>query len=228
MYLNNFSVRVIGGHEKASGYVEMRHGQVYKLSLRNSRFRLCDVQIDIDGKDIGTWRIPANVAILLERPSNDRGQFTFYKVGTREARQAQLDVSSDELGLIKATFTPEIVRPPAVNTLLGIDEVDTYNTKWTPITWMGDDVAFGASLGGGPVVACAGGGRGSSAGSPKGLSAGGTGLSGKSNQRFGNTYPIEYDYEQQTVIHLRLVSEKEDAGPRPLTARANPVPPRFY
>lgn len=58
------------------------------------------------------------------------------------------------------------------------------------------------------------------------LSAGGTGLSGESKQQFGDAVEIDYDYSQQTVIHLRLVARVDE--PRPLTPLSNPVPPPIH
>jgi hypothetical protein len=42
MFLNNFSVRVIGGTELPSGYVELNHNQTYKLALGNKNQRQAD------------------------------------------------------------------------------------------------------------------------------------------------------------------------------------------
>lgn len=61
------------------------------------------------------------------------------------------------------------------------------------------------------------------AGMPASRSAGGTGLSGHSGQRFQSVRELEYDYTQQTVIHLRLVSQSNE--PRPLTSFSSPIPP---
>jgi hypothetical protein len=224
MYFNKFSVRVVGGDEVSSGYVEMVHGQVYKLCLRNNRRVRCDAKVEIDGKDVGTWRIPAREAVTLERPAHDTGQFTFYEIGTPEARKAHLNVFSDDLGLVRVTFSPEKVR--RVNQLTSIYEVHAYNTpQWsnTGAQFYGAEMGMSAEFGGEPIVACAGGGGTQSR--AKSLNAGGTGLSGKSNQQFGTVGPIKYDMEQQTTINLRLVAIKDE--PRPLTAHSNPVPPRI-
>ena len=55
--------------------------------------------------------------------------------------------------------------------------------------------------------------------------AGGTGLSGQSNQKFVTVDAMELDYSQQTVIYLRLVAKKSRSQPRPLTSFSTPVPP---
>jgi hypothetical protein len=57
--------------------------------------------------------------------------------------------------------------------------------------------------------------------------AGGTGLEGHSGQTFGRAGAITSDYSQQTVIHLRLVGGGKAEGPRPLTQRSTPIPPRI-
>src|SRR3990167_10124375 len=103
-YWNNFSVRIPEGRENG-GYVEMEHGKQYSLVLRNDHGVPCDAKVDIDGKTVGTWRIYASGSIQLERPANDDGRFTFYRAGTPEAQQAQLPRGSNDLGLVRVTFT---------------------------------------------------------------------------------------------------------------------------
>jgi len=107
MFFNNFSVVVEGGNESESGYVEMQHGQTYRLRLGNNQNRQADARVEIDGKLVGTWRIPQYQNIVLERPVNNNGLFTFYRLGTVEAQIAQLQAQHPDLGLIKVTFTPE-------------------------------------------------------------------------------------------------------------------------
>lgn len=53
--------------------------------------------------------------------------------------------------------------------------------------------------------------------------AGGTGLSGKSDQEFRDADPIEYDKSKAVTIHLRLVGEPDE--PRPMFQRETAVPP---
>lgn len=202
MYLNQFSVRVIGGNEVSGGYVEMRHGTIYMLALHNGRDVRCDAKVSIDGKEIATWRIEPNQTIKLERPANDNGCFTFYELGTTEAQQAQLQNTSD-LGLIAVTFTPEVkvIRP-----------VHTHTYSVPIKDWEFTSTCFDL-----PVAS-------TYSSSTTMRSAGGTGLSGSSNQVYGVASGIEYDYSQQTTIYLRLVGVKNQV--RPLVQNANPIPPR--
>lgn len=200
MYLNQYSVRVVGGNEAAGGYVEMSHGQQYSLSLRNDRLVRCDARVEVDGKHVGTWRIAANSSVTLERPAHDTGHFTFYKAGTPEARQVALNEYAPELGLIRVVFTPEQAPRPLA----------------------ADAGAYGVASAGVPTYGTYT--RSLSAGITKSArSAGGTGLSGRSNQQFYQADEIEYDLTQQTVIHLRLVCK--DGEPRPLTEYSTPIPP---
>jgi len=60
----------------------------------------------------------------------------------------------------------------------------------------------------------------------RGAHAGGTGLSGQSNQQFGSAGHMPLDYNGQVTLSLRLMEfEPVNLGPRPLNA--SPVPPRL-
>lgn len=116
MYLNQFSVRLLQGVER-NGCVELEHNTQYSLILRNARNVQCDAKVEIDGKHVGTWRIPSRENITLERPAHDTGRFTFYKTGTQEAYQAGIDEYNPDLGLVSVTFTPELYTAPVVKTI---------------------------------------------------------------------------------------------------------------
>ena len=60
---------------------------------------------------VGTWRVPKRKTITLEHPANDQGRFTFYRLGTPEARAAELAEGPD-LGLIEVRFLPGKPKPP--------------------------------------------------------------------------------------------------------------------
>ena len=195
MYLNQFSVRIPEGRE-ANGYVEVQHNTQYTLRLRNSRDAPCDARVEVDGKHVGTWRIRARESLQIERPAHDTGRFTFYRLGSSQAKQAYLYEDNPDMGLVKVTFTPEkkrVVSDSWTYCSKGVQE--EYTSAW----------------------------RGAVPSASSGYEAGGTGLSGESNQRFHNVATLDYDYSQQTVIHLRLVCKNGD--PRPLTAYSTPVPP---
>jgi hypothetical protein len=56
-------------------------------------------------------------------------------------------------------------------------------------------------------------------------SAGGTGLSGQSNQVFSSTTALDYDMANAFTINLRLIAEANVPAIEPLTPRATAVPP---
>jgi hypothetical protein len=109
MKIEQFSLTVPQGREASNGYIELSHGTIYGLKFQNDSDRRCDVFVEIDGGTVGKWRINARSSIYIERPVHDTGWFVFYRVGTTEAKQVGQG-SSDQSGLITATFMPE--QPP--------------------------------------------------------------------------------------------------------------------
>jgi len=197
MYLNQFSVRIPEGRELDGGYVELAHGTVYTLVLRNDRQTRADAWVEVDGQAVGTFRLASHSTLRLERPAHDRGCFTFVHVGTAEAAQAGLRPGDPNLGLVRVVFTPEQVTPV-------VPLVTDATSPWQVGVPVQNAVASRESA--------------------RGLTAGGTGLSGQSSQTFVPAAHIRPDVSQQTTIHLRLVAS-DDATVRPLTAFSTPVPP---
>lgn len=253
MYLNNYSVRVLGGHEDC-GYVEMTHGQRYRLVLRNDASTRCDAKVSIDGKHVGTWRINAGESITLERPAHDTGCFTFYEAGTADSGKAGLEsVNKIDLGLVSVTFIPEqtYVAPPVSITWTSPDTVrptwsqegsyfirDSVSSGGTAANFTDDSwsVSLNADelpIGSSTYVSCSV--------APSVVSnaanflshtravparnAGGTGLSGASDQKFFEVPDLLHDFSRVTTINLRLVAKRNSCEPRPLTQYSTPVPP---
>ena len=180
MRLGNFSVEIPRGNYLDSGYVAMKHNTKYALRLCNFGDLHCDAEVEIDGKPVGAWRVPSNGRIVIERPVHDTGCFTFYKIGTGEAKKAEL-VCSEKLGLITVLFKPE----KKVDQGFSVLQMNLLRTT--------------------------------------ARKAGGTGLSGKSEQEFRTVQPLDYDETGFVRINLRLVCETDE--PRPLTPVSTPVPP---
>ena len=106
--LGDFGFGIVGKQEK-NDCVVLESGDKYKLKLWNfkTRFR-CDAEVKIDDKVVGFFRIDKMNSIIIERPINDYGHFTFYTAETIEAKMAMLDaVDRNNLGLIEVTFYPE-------------------------------------------------------------------------------------------------------------------------
>jgi hypothetical protein len=177
MQHSDYSVKIPEGEELSEGYVSMTHGSPYTLRLENLGQRRCDAKVEIDGHDIGTWRVNARDSVVLERPAHDTGRLTFFKAGTAEGDRAGI-VKNEKTGLISVTFIPE-------------------SSGWSEglcAAPLGDD-----------------------------YEAGGTGLTGKSVQRFGTAEGIERAENEAFTIHLRLVAKSESI--RPLIPRSTPIPP---
>jgi hypothetical protein len=197
MELNNYLVGLDKGQENTeNGYIELEHDTVYRVFLVNDNDSRCDAELSIDGEKVGTWRIESHDSIVLERPSASTGRFTFYRLGSKEGVKADLQ-TNQELGLLKCVFTPERYVQKVHSNLLGTNPY--YN----------ENVSRGStpkSFGGGQ-------------------SAGGTGLSGNSNQSFGKARPIEHDFNNATTIYIRLVCKDAEPNIRPLRSRATNIPP---
>lgn len=106
MNTNEYEVIIPEGIDLGNGYVEMRHNTQYSLSLKNHRLVPCDAEVTIDGIQVGTWRIYGTSEIRIERPVRDTGHFTFFSVGTEEAKVAGI-AKNTQNGLISVTFKPE-------------------------------------------------------------------------------------------------------------------------
>lgn len=223
MFLNGFSVRVVGGKELAGGYVEMDHGAIYKLQLRNTHDRRCDVLIDIDGKRVGGWRIEPHEIAVLERPINERGMFTFYRVDSVEGDQIGLDsLPINDRGLVQVTFNlEEIKRTPVPRAL------KEHNIGY-PISASARTLFSSRKISKQPVEMdfmdqgkhrlC------NFSASVESHEAGATGLSGHSQQEFREVNRLwKYDEAMKTVISLRLIAKK---NVRPLQDlfNSNPIP----
>lgn len=91
-------------------YNKLKSGSEYQLKLGNSRDTICDVDVSIDGRYIGTWRIWANSFIILERPLVEERKFTFFSENSSAAKKAGV-VPSEDSGLIVATFKPKKYTP---------------------------------------------------------------------------------------------------------------------
>lgn len=242
MRIGDFSVEIQEGREVSDGYVEMRHGQQYSIKLTNHMpgNRRCAAEIRVDGKVVGTFRLTPSRggSLVLERPTNDVGKFTFYRVDSTEANQVGLNnVPVEDRGLITVLFKPERY-VPAVEVIQG-DKTHWFPeplSPWVSPARIGADYALGAYPDDYKVKGMSS--SYSSCGevktrsvqhvnSTKNYSAGGTGLSGSSNQRFRTVENLDYDDPSTFVrINLRLVAAQD--SPRTLVSAgypmSNPVP----
>lgn len=208
--LRNYSVCVsVNGNEKsgdAQGYVVLNHGDAYKLVLRNQNKTDCDAVVKIDGQTVGTFRVRAFSSITLERPADVDKKFHFYLAGTTQATQAGIQKGDSENGHIEVEFRPEQKK-----VYLG------YEPESATLSYNGGFVTKGLSA----AAATRG------EGIHYQYQAGGTGLSGQSDQKFTSVNSLTYDTANFVTIHLRLVGGEDKNKITPLTGRTyeTPVPP---
>lgn len=205
-----FEIQIIGEDGKPidinvnTGYAGLRHGEQYKIRIINNADTRAAISFTIDGiKFQNKLVIPANSNADLETIPDTGKRLTFFAQDMQEAQQALLgEVPREDLGVVSATFTREKKPEPRPMRL-----------------------SFASTRG---VEDCFGGGMEGT----KSFGAGGTGLSGHSNQRFGQT-TFDTDSKFPSVtINLRLVHDPArtnglDAHPIPGRQKpvANEVPP---
>lgn len=221
MRFGDFEVRIPRGDERASGYVDMTHGQVYALELRNHADKRCDADVVIDGKLVGRFRLEARDTLNLERPADEAKCFTFYQSGSAEARAAEISrVAAEDRGLISVTFRPE--RDPVVRSATRFGKHNRSLTE-NALRWKSRGVG-GQSLGSdwdqptnGSITFAAS--------SFNSAVDGITGLSGSSDQRFTTVNDLKYDESGSCTIHLRLRPVAAAVSPLYPARRSTPVPP---
>jgi len=215
MFQNKFSVRIPEGAEDSGGYVELQHGQHFTVRLRNFRGVRCDARVEVNGKDVGTFRLSSHGSACLERPGHDEGCFTFYRASSEEASTIYAGESPSDFGLVRVTFVPE--KPISIDWHYKASLCGAPKNVGSSYSLGNDVLRGGGSQSAMPYAAMP------MANSAHQREAGVVGLSGHSNQQFYSVGPMNLDYSQQTVIHLRLVCVEN--GPRPLTSYSTPVPP---
>jgi hypothetical protein len=209
MYSGPYSLEIVNGKEDNRGYVKLKHGQKYKVKLTNNQGRRVDVDLKIDGKSVGLFRVGAWDSVTLERPVNDTGCFTFFKRGTKEYNEAHGQyVSSDYRGLVQATFKPEkCLSESSPSWVSAVDPIVPTRRGISGQCIGSSDFCFASP---------------SSQNYTKGLTSGITGLEGYSDQTFTEVANLQYNLSEKVTLSVRLVSEKY--GVRPLRSAYVPSP----
>jgi len=232
--LNGFSVNVPQAQEETSdGYIVLKHGQNFSLRLHNGH-KYCggnkpaDAEVWIQGKLIGTFRVPANQTIEIEHPVSDSGKFTAYKNGSSEARQIGIDPDSNENGLIKVIWKPGNQKVNQVHVTWNSWSLDCPSYLQRKITVFdnsyNDDRYYKTTTsdrscnlntiydtGGYAKSYCC---MTTSCSKNNDLVGGGVGLSGHSHQAFSEIEQLDYN-EPETTIFLRIAFR--DDVPRSIT-----------
>ncbi len=208
-----FSVSVQNNVADYNGYVRMRHGQVYAVCFANNLDRRADAEVSIDGLNMGTWRLQANQRACVERPATTQGRFTFYRADSSEGYAVGSgQVSRGDKGKLSVSFYPEVLEQPVYEPEPGFHSHSYSNAAPEAEGYVAPQAQKRAAP------------------SHDDLNAGVTGLTGRSDQRFGRAGQIERDYAQMVRLELRLVHDPAydtaPVEPRPLPGRyIRPAPP---
>ena len=243
MRVGDFSVEVVPHREGRvreldSGHVLARPGQVYRLRLRNHGPLNAVAQIEIDGKSVtdqGLVLRPWSVTDL-ERPLRDgeHGRFTVIAEGNERVFGPDGGRDNASLGVIRSAFRRELPRASSLDELL--DHAVPFD-RTTPRSFEPEPPRRPSrfSPDWSPPMNLAGAGAPSVDRVPnwRGIveesieSAAGTGLTGRSDQRFVPIHLGALEAEA-TVVTLRITigseASLEDDSPRPL--HSNRVPER--
>jgi len=192
MLMNNFGLEIAGHQEDINGYVRLRHGEQYSIVLKKRLARRADVELHIDGKLIGIFRIGAYQDwIVLDTPPFTGKRFTAYLLDSPEGRTAELaQVSAEELGVVRAVFRYE------------------KQHEFHPVIEIASNRFYSKTLGESALSLNRGGESFMASAAPAG-----TGLSGHSDQQFRSVDSMEYDEGPATEIALRIIVAREDVQP---------------
>ncbi len=243
MILENFEVNIVGSnYEDSNGYCYINHGQQYSIRINNPSGVRIAAEISVDGKSVGMFRINAYNSLELQRPTNDTGRFTFFKKGSKEFNLANIgDTTNSVLGLISVLFKPEKVKtiaemiresykPPNWQDLWYNQFLTRYANNYydyDPLMIGSSNIVSSAVETETETKTCCNNLIASKYKSK--ATAGGTALTGESNQKFKTVENLDYDTEKFVRVNLRLVCDEREHnnGLRPLKStkiKENKVP----
>lgn len=219
--LNKYSVSILknpGGFFNTTyeidqnGYIKMKHGDQYKIQMKNNTGKRCNATVYVDGKSVGTWRINAWSTCTVERPAEIDKKFTFFLVGSSSGNKAGLSRGNSDNGLVQIHFVPEKVHVREAYFCARSSEKEEDDC----------DTGFGL-FDDGPTSLPQSSTRSFSTKSTNSMResyradssvtrgrAGGTGLQGQSSQQFGVASWMDLDYDNKTTITIRLIGYERE------------------
>ena len=91
-----------------SGVVVLRHGSPYSIRIQYRGTVRCDIEVECNGIDIGTFRLERFETIDINQSSyHPYEPFTFYQPGTKESMETGTPVDSALRGTVSLRFYPE-------------------------------------------------------------------------------------------------------------------------
>jgi hypothetical protein len=108
---NGFKLEILDGQLRSvhpeyiedNAYFPMHDNETYSIHLTN-----------VDGKDIGFFRIEAKDSITIERPAGQQRKLVFVAEESCTARRAGVRTGRQANGLIEVTFVPEHYHHPVM------------------------------------------------------------------------------------------------------------------
>lgn len=89
-------------------YAYLQHGAEFSYVLSNPNNFRCNVEVKIQGKDVGVWRLKSKqTGVVIDRPARVPLKLRFYCAGSTQANEAGIVPGADSNALIEATFIPE-------------------------------------------------------------------------------------------------------------------------
>lgn len=218
------------------GYVIMKDSEQYGIKLTNHSNKKTNATISIDGSSVGTFRIDPYDTFNITRPSDTPKNFTFYEIGSSGAKKAGIVKGESENGLISVSFIPEKTKYTVKSSQQsvypstqgypshrGFSSYESFPSQGhTPSSLggmffscnngkesiddesdddMGFDIFDSCTIDLPPK---------NKKKRKSNFKQGGTGLQGYNSQKFKKADKIELDYNNETVINLRLVANGED------------------
>lgn len=238
----------VGRTEKGDAtYISMLDKTQYKLEFRNNTWEDAEVDVKIDGFDMGTYLFDGNRTFTLETiapraaekagcPNASGKRFTLLREGSQMANEAGITTGGENNGLVEITIRPE----------------DTTWHRGTAVPACGDGVPAGltrgATSGSGVVTmgacaaaacaagACAAGGMagmggmGGACAAATSLHSAGTGMTGYTDQTFRQANRLRRTKEPITIVFRLVVGDALPPTPNvvPIGTRVPlPPPPRI-
>jgi len=197
----------------------LEHGSKYKVEVSNGFAVKCDMTMEIDGHNMGTWRMGPYQKFTLERPAHKSGLFTFYRVKHAVAAAAGgsklapsdtgIESGRADNGLITCTFVPHDLQDGSRVLRRMHAEMGQHGYDF-PITTKRGGIYKESTLH--LILRLRGGGAEAPQGPSltEGFVAGATTLQGKSTQTFGQAERLRLSSSLKEVFQMRLVADEDE------------------
>lgn len=215
MRLEEFEVLVNGKAGGFDGYINMEHQEEYAITIKSYSSKRCDVNIRVDGEDIGTFRLNAWGSASIERPAHTARKLTFLKTSSSEARGVAKGVVSNDRGLIEVCFRPEKERSKRWPIRPLISGGGATGQGMSDYSYGSSDIETTQCAY--PINATM------DSRQTSGLESGVTGLGEQSDQSFFEVEDLSTNPNDWVTINLRLVCQAEPKY-APLTPKATAIP----